>query len=299
MNGEMKFLKEHLSAKENPSSYYDNLISAIVIAKSYSPHPWEHQTRYDSLRIAKYAKGNDYHCEIKKILNLIAAELKTNFPEENFWPSIDTGPILERNLAFEAGLGWVGKNTCLIDKKAGSYFFIGEILTSINLKPIQETAKNHCGTCTRCIDACPTRALVAPNVLDARLCISYLNIEAPGAPEEHLRPLMGDWFFGCDICQDVCPWNKKQESPLPTPVDNREQKIKAIEYLLTQTHRQIERDIKDSPLVRAGARGLKRNALMVIANLNLFELKPLVETLVGHEFFGDLAIWALARLKLS
>ncbi len=291
----MKYLEDHMPFKENPNSYYDNAVSAIVIAKEYAPHPWQNQTRYDSLRIAKYAQGSDYHVELKNILNKITDALKITFPSEFFWPSIDSGPILERDLAFEAGLGWVGKNTCLIDKKIGSYFFIGEILTGLKLEPIGEKVKNHCGTCTRCIDACPTRALVAPNILDARLCISYLNIEAPGAAEERLRPLMGDWFFGCDICQDVCPWNKKQKSDIP--FENRPEKIKAIEYLLTQTHRQIERDIKDSPLVRAGARGLKRNALMVIGNLKLVELSPLVESLVGHEHFGELADWTLKQLR--
>ncbi len=295
----MKYLGEHLEAKENPSTYYDHAVSAIVIAKEYSPHPWANPTRYDSLRIAKYAQGNDYHGEIKKILNKVAGDLKEVFPQDSFWPSIDSGPVLERDLAFEAGLGWVGKNTCLIDKKLGSYFFIGEILTSLKLDPFKEKSKNHCGTCTRCIDACPTRALVAPNVLDARLCLSYLNIEAPGIPDENLRPLVGDWFFGCDICQDVCPWNdkKNKENEGSVLLGNREEKIKAIEYLLTQTHRQIERDIKNSPLARAGARGLKRNALMVIANLKIYELRPNVESLVSHEFFGELAKWTLSQLQ--
>lgn len=296
MNGSMKYLEEHLSAKENPSSYYDNVVSAIVVAKDYVPHPWESPTRYDALRIAKYAQGSDYHTELKNTLNAVANDLKKQFPQDKFWPSIDTGPILERDLAYQAGLGWVGKNTCLIDRKAGSYFFIGEILTSLKLEPLTEPSKNHCGTCTRCLDACPTRALVAPNVLDARLCLSYLNIEAPGVPEERLRPLMGEWFFGCDICQSVCPWNKKTEKEQNGNLENRSEKVKAIEYLLTQSHRQIDKDILNSPLARAGARGLKRNALMVIANLNLFELKPLVESLKTHEYFGELAKWTLGIL---
>ncbi|MES2855978.1 MAG: tRNA epoxyqueuosine(34) reductase QueG, partial [Bdellovibrionota bacterium] len=201
LNGEMEYLARHKLDKRVPNAHFKRAKSAIVVTQEYVPHPspvpeWPLS---DSIRIAGYARGKDYHRFLHNKLRAICAELSESFPGEEFLSFTDAGPVLERDLAARAGLGWVGKNTCLIDRTRGSLFFLGEIYTSLELPVAKisrdELKKDYCGTCTRCIDACPTGAIQPGKVLDARKCISYLTIEVRDAAPVELREKMGEWFF--------------------------------------------------------------------------------------------------------
>lgn len=282
LHGEMSYLKEHLPFKKKPASYYQGLASAILITAPYVPNDDELGT---SLRVAQYAKSKDYHIYFKGQLQALTKKFENEFPEEEFLCFTDSAPILERDLAWQAGLGWIGKNTCLIDRKKGSLFFIGEILTTLKLENQTGLVSDFCGTCSRCIDACPTGAIKEDRVLDARHCISYLNIESKSLPPENLRRKIGDWFFGCDICQTVCPWNEKASgkdlmqklSEENLSNRNRDQIIKDLRDILSLSNKQLMDRFKEFPLTRARGFGLKRNALIVIGNLQLGELKSDVQ----------------------
>lgn len=304
-HGGMTYLERHLPEKRDPSRLLGRARTAIVVTKNYVPHP-EPDEQFPigrATRVAAYARGRDYHHFLVNRLQRVARVLKDMHPEEEFLVFTDSGPVLERDLAQRAGLGWVGKNTCLIHPRHGSLFFIAEIYTTLDLPTARIEQPDHCGTCTRCLDACPTGALVAPRQLDARLCISYLTIEARGLPPKELRPAMGDWLFGCDICQTVCPWNLKVHgketiaalAPPPTP-DSRQELIHDLRYLLTSSNRALERAFAGTPLLRAGATHLKRNAIVVAANRGLVELRGEIEALTEHEKLGELARWALEVL---
>ena len=208
-HAEMSYLKRHLEVKESPELRYPKANSAIVFRFHYYPKKADHFPLRET-PVALYAQGQDYHHYLKEELEPLFNKLIKEFPDEEFHFHTDSGPVLERDLAYQAGLGWFGKNTCIIDQKKGSLFFIAEILTSLQLDKAELTHPDRCGTCTRCIEACPTSALSEEKrSLDASKCISYLNIEKKGLPALDLRSSMGNWFFGCDICQTVCPWNEK------------------------------------------------------------------------------------------
>lgn len=300
-HGEMNYLSEHQPLKENPQSHWSPARSAFVFAAPYYPAPLEMQ---DSelkplpLRQALYSKGVDYHYWFKEKLTQIAQELKTLYPDFEFLPMTDSSPVLERDLARRAGLGWFGKNTCLIHPQKGSLFFLGEIYSS--LPPPQkdfEPLPDFCGTCTRCLEACPTQALKEPHVLDARLCISYWTIEAQTAPPVQLRPQIGNWFFGCDICQTVCPWNQKVfKSKFPEPTQDRQASLESLRFFLTASGKQISKSVQGTPLSRARPFGLRKNAMIVAANQNFYELKAELLEWKADEKLGELSTWAVERL---
>ena len=229
---------------------------------------------------------------------------KSSILKSFFLAMTDSTPILERDLAYRAGLGWVGKNTCLIHPKKGSLFFLGEIITSLNIESPLTPVHDFCGTCTRCMDICPTQALISPRKMDARKCIAYLTIESRDIPPEELRKPIGDWLFGCDLCQTVCPWNQKVfKNELETQellsLSSEEEKLQVedLRYLLTSSGKKLEKDFFGTAYSRAGSFGLKRNALIVAANRNLKELTPEIEALSTHPKLGPLAEWALTQLK--
>lgn len=294
MHANMDYLKTHLPIKQNPKLLMQNAQGAIVVTCSYLPHP--KPLNATSLRHALYARGEDYHYWLKEKLNNVCEELKSKFDHESFLAFTDSGPVLERDLAKKAGLGWVGKNTCLIHPKKGSLFFIGEIITSIKFED-SPTSMDHCGTCTRCIDICPTGALDY-KVLNANKCISYWTIESKTAAPEPLRSQIGDWYFGCDLCQTVCPWNNKElKKHLLDDLPNPEKIKEDLKEILCSTNNSIQRKFKKTPLSRASPKKHKQNALVLIGNLKLKELLPEVEHYLTQSEFQELAKWVLTRLK--
>lgn len=255
-----------------------------------------------SARVAAYAWGEDYHEvlpeRLKALVEFIEAQIGEPTPHR--WYT-DTGPILERELAQRAGLGWIGKNTCLIHPHLGSYFLLAEILLGVELEPDPPFESDHCGSCTRCIDACPTGCILPDRTLDAPRCISYLTIEKKGEIPTELRPLMGNWVFGCDICQQVCPWNQRFAPPsgdpafasrpgLPEPVLVEELRLSAEMF---------NRKFKGSPVKRAKRRGYLRNVAVALGNSGQPEAVPaLVTALIGdpEPLVRAHVAWALGRL---
>jgi epoxyqueuosine reductase len=210
--------------------------------------------------------------------------------------------LLERDFGRLAGLGWFGKNTMLISRSIGSWFFLGAILTDIELTYDQPLEQTFCGSCTRCLDACPTKAFPEPGVLDARRCISYLTIEHrhAGIPEE-FRSDLGPWLFGCDICQDVCPWNRFAPSDtLPEFQQKLNFSTSECRSLLRLTEKEFRDRFAGSPLLRSGRTGLLRNAAIVLANLRDFDSRPELEVLLqdGEEILRETAAWAIQQLDV-
>ena len=213
---------------------------------------------------------------------------------------VDTGPLVERVYAKYAGIGWIGKNTCIINQKLGSWLFLGVILTSLELVP-DLPAPDRCGTCTRCIEACPTDALVAPYQLDSNRCISYLTIEKRGAIPEDLRAGMGHEVFGCDICQDVCPWNRKAPATAAAEFQPREGLVNpALEWLAEMTAEEFREKFRGSAVRRAKRGGLRRNAVIAMGNSGDQRFAPLLEKLKADEdpVVAESAEWAAKRLSM-
>jgi epoxyqueuosine reductase len=212
---------------------------------------------------------------------------------------VDTGPLVERVYAKYAGVGWIGKNTCILNQKLGSWLFLGVILTSLELKP-DIPAPDRCGTCTRCIEACPTNAFVGPHELDATRCISYLTIEKRGPIPENLREDMGRHVFGCDICQDVCPWNRKAPASSAPESQPREQLINpALEWLAGMQAEEFRETFRGSPVKRAKLQGLRRNALIAMGNSGERRFIPILEKVLSDDdpLIADTADWAIEKLK--
>ncbi|HQY89422.1 MAG TPA: tRNA epoxyqueuosine(34) reductase QueG [Tepidisphaeraceae bacterium] len=205
--GEMSYLANRFDERIDPRKYFPAARSAICVALNYFVEPKQSSNQSHDLKIASYARGLDYHEHVKDRLWMISDWLCELVPEVQTRCATDTAPIMERELAARAGIGWIGKNTMLIHPSVGSFTFLGTIFTSLEL-PIDEPMDDHCGTCTRCIDACPTQA-IEPYTLDARRCISYLTIEHRTEIAPELKSKLSNWVFGCDICQDVCPHNRK------------------------------------------------------------------------------------------
>jgi len=205
--GSMEYLSRRFEERTDPSAYLANARSVICAAMTYYV-PLDEPPPGQRGRVARYALGDDYHEHIEQKLYELADWLREIIPGAQTRCGVDTAPIMEKELAARAGVGWIGKNTCVINEAAGSWLLLGEVITTIDL-PTDHPAVDRCGSCRRCIDACPTQAITAPYQLDARKCISYLTIEHTGEIDPALKPQIGDWLYGCDICQDVCPWNAR------------------------------------------------------------------------------------------
>ncbi len=300
-SGNMEYLERHASFKEDPKMLSPRAKSAMVVAVQYVPHPESTNFPIKAARVARYAQGADYHHWLQARLKTLVDELKVAFPGEEFVTFTDSQPVLERDLAYRAGVGWYGKNTCLIHPKKGSLFLLGEIYTSIDPEPSELKASipvtDHCGKCTRCIDACPTQAIVAPRELDARRCISYLTIENKEDPPEELRSKMGDWLFGCDICQTVCPWNIKVhgEKIEDKPVE-RKDLIADLRFILESSSSQLRKVFAGTAISRSAGSKLKRNAIIVCANKGLTEFEDILTSLKNDERLGEISRWALNQL---
>ena len=298
--GEMHYLERGAEKRRDSRLPVDGGRSAVVVAMHYGG-------REPSGPIARYARGDDYHDVMEERLRALHASVDAwvGTPVRGK-PYVDTGPLLERDLARAAGLGWFGKNTMLINRRLGSFFFLGVLLLDLDLEPDAPFESEHCGTCTRCLDACPTDALLEPGVLDARRCISYLTIELKGAIPLELREPIGDRLYGCDICQDVCPWNARFARDLP---DDSPYAVR--EALAARDARKLARDLlgmapaefsaafRGSPMKRAKLRGLKRNAAVVLGNVGTAEDVRLLERARAdepEELVREHAEWALGRL---
>jgi len=277
-------------------------MSALVVAMNYGG-------REPDGPVARYARGDDYHDVVLARLNAVHRRLEAwlgrAVPGKSY---VDTGPLLERDLARRAGLGWFGKNTNLLHPRLGSFFFLGALLVAEEAAPEAPFAADRCGSCTRCLDACPTDALPAPRVLDATRCISYLTIELRGAIPEELREGVGDRLYGCDVCQSVCPWNVRfskelpNDSPyLPREVVGDKNARQLARDLLGMSQPEFSAAFKGSPMKRAKLRGLKRNAAVVLGNVGTAEdIEVLTRALADPEPLArEHAAWALRRLDAS
>ncbi|BAJ64331.1 tRNA epoxyqueuosine(34) reductase QueG [Anaerolinea thermophila] len=252
-------------------------------------------------RVASYAWGEDYHLVFPKLFQAFVEWLSQQLgrvPEAKWYT--DTGPVLERDLASRAGLGWIGKNTCLIHPRKGSFFLLGEIFLDVALEPDEPFKTDHCGTCTRCIEACPTECILPNRTLDASRCISYLTIENKGSIPRELREKMGNWVFGCDICQQVCPWNQRfgQTEPYPAfqPRENVPEPNLLEEIHLDSTG--FNRKFKNSPVQRPRRRGYLRNVAVALGNAqDEYAVPALIECTENEPepLVRQHAIWALGR----
>ncbi len=256
-------------------------------------------------RVARYAAGRDYHLEFEDRLGRLAALIRERWPSADVRPYVDYGPVLEREHAQRAGLGWVGKNTMLIHPELGSWTLLGEVLTTVEIPPDAPFEADRCGTCVRCIEACPTGAIVAPRELDARRCISYLTIELRGSIPESLRSGIGNRVFGCDICQEVCPWNEGAPGGElsgqaarwggPTPPDTM---VSWAEELLDLSDDQFRSRYGETPLARPGREGMLRNLCVGLGNSGDAAAVPVVMRCFDEDssVVREHAAWALARL---
>jgi len=259
--GDMHYLAESRAARLDPSRLLPGCRSVVAVALNYAP--WDDDPAWHG--VARYARGRDYHRVIRPRLHALKDILReAGGGEVRSRASVDTSAVLERALAARAGLGWFGKNTNLIAPGLGSYFLIGIVLTTAELVPDGVVA-DRCGTCRACLDACPTRAFVAPYTLDARRCVSYLTIEHRGPIDESLRAPIGDWLFGCDVCQEVCPWNRRAP-PARDPAFSSGVPPGPPERLVAMTDAEFRERFRGSPLKRARRTGLARNAALVLAN---------------------------------
>jgi epoxyqueuosine reductase len=278
--GRMSYLTDHRAAiRADPRLLLPSARSIVCVGKLYNgPEPYS--TRFDRSDLAwisRYAWGDDYHDVLRAGLERLAARLG---PDHEWRACVDTAPLLERSYARQAGLGWIGKNTCLINEPLGSWFFLGELLTSLELEP-DSPPPDRCGTCTRCIDACPTNALT-PYELDATRCISYLTIELRGPiPEEHRRGV-GRHVFGCDICQDVCPWNGRAPVTPDASFAPREF-APPLEKLACLSETEFREMFRGSPVKRTKYSGFLRNVALAIGNSGDPTLHPLLEHLAASE----------------
>jgi len=306
-HGNMEYLANERSRtrRADPCQILPECKSILVLAAPYadprSAEASEEQIPGPVGRVAAYAWEDDYHnVFIPKLEALVTfIEEQVGHPVTNRYYT-DTGPILERDLAQRAGLGWIGKNTCLINPKHGSYFLLAEILLGIELEPDSPITTDHCGTCTRCIQACPTECILPDRTIDARRCISYLTIELKDDIPEELRPLLGDWVFGCDICQMVCPWNRFAADMVEgafTPRTDvpRPNLIRELEL----TPEAFNRKFKGSPVKRTKRRGYLRNVAVAAGNSGDEKILPALENAGkdGEPLVREHANWALKKVK--
>jgi len=259
-------------------------------------YAWSSRLDADGVR-----RPSDYHKVLKKRLRVLEARLREHFGDFEARAYVDTGPVVERALATAAGVGWTGKNTCLIHPKLGSYGFLAVLLTSLDVDEEEAfSVPDRCGSCRRCLDACPTGALIAPYRMDATRCIAYLTIERRGAISENLMEGMGRQVFGCDICQDVCPWNRKAPVTADSELAARAQLVNpALEALAAMDQAEFERQFNGSPVRRAGFMGLQRNVAIAMGNSGQRRFAPWLENWAeaAGEGLRAAARWALGRLS--
>jgi epoxyqueuosine reductase len=266
----MRYLSEGIAVRLDPAKAFEGTRAFIVVADRYSPKGAAATTPPGHGRVARYAQGRDYHKVLKQRLHALADSLRVAYPGTDYRTFVDTAPLPERELGYFAGLGWIGKNTMLIHPRVGSYFVLGVVATNLELAPTARTdlVPDACGTCTRCIEACPTGA-ITPYSVDASKCVSYLTIEHREAIPSFLHAGIRDWVFGCDVCQDVCPHNSKRNDTPPEPVRN-DYRPRVPHLNLEEVARWSIEDwrahLRGTPIKRASLEMLKRNASIALGN---------------------------------
>ncbi len=265
--GEMHYFRDRFDAYAHPRHVLQNVRSIVMLSTPYSAMQLQ-PARHGVGNVARYALGDaDYHDVIHVRLKVLCDWIQQHSPDSDCRGVVDTAPLMEHEFAQLAGLGWIGKNTLLLNRKRGSYFFLSALLTSVELDYDAAHATDHCGTCTACLDACPTDAFPQPYVLDATKCISYLTIENRGPIPNALRGSIGDWVWGCDICQEVCPWNHHADNQTSAPFaeDPSFNPLDLVE-LFSLDEIEFRKRFRHTPLWRAKRRGLLRNAAIVLGN---------------------------------
>jgi epoxyqueuosine reductase len=298
--GEMAYLTSQLAKRSDLRAAFPWARSLVCVALQYdSPRPYSTEAPPGRGWLSRYAWGDDYHDVLTALLDRLVARLEAELGAFRSRRYVDTGPIAEKAYAADAGLGAFGKNTCLLHPENGSWFFLGEIVTDLDLAADAPQA-DLCGSCTACLDACPTGAFPAPYVLDATRCISYLTIEVKGSLPEELREGVGRHVFGCDICQDVCPWNRKRRT-LGGPAFAPRAGLEAPELaeLASLDSAAFAERFRGSPVKRAKRRGLLRNVAVAIGNSGDVAKRPLLERLAADEdpLVREHAAWGLERLS--
>jgi epoxyqueuosine reductase len=297
--GTMSYMERHADIRRDTRRPFERGASAIVVALNYGG-------KEPTGPVARYARGDDYHDVMWRKLDALHSWMSNHLGHQISGRGfVDTGPLLERDLARRAGLGWFGKNTNLINPKLGSFFFLGALLVDLELEPDVPFEADRCGSCTRCLDACPTNAFAAPRVLDATRCISYLTIELRESIPVDLRESMGELVYGCDICQDVCPWNERFATDL------REDAFRPREIMASNDPRTIALALlamddasyrsafRGSAMKRAKRRGLARNAAVALGNVGTADdVDVLTKSLEDPDaLVRDHAAWALERIR--
>jgi epoxyqueuosine reductase len=292
----------------DPKAALDGCRTVIVTALSYAPDPAQEATAAEQGRdapiVARYARGLDYHDWFEAHLDSLAAAVKTIAPDAGVKRYVDYGPVLERDHAQRAGLGWIGKNSMLINQQLGSWLLLGELLTTLEVEPDPPFVPDRCGTCRKCIDACPTDAILDGRLIDSAKCISYLTIELRGSIPEELRPAIGTRVFGCDICQDVCPWNSDAEPGTPSalepgqPMDHSRLTAWA-ERVLAMDADAYRDTYRGTPLARPGRDAMLRNLCVGLGNSGRADAIPVLSRCLidESELVREHAAWALGRLE--
>jgi epoxyqueuosine reductase len=302
--GEMHYLADRRGdLRDDPRNLLPSARSIICAGKLYNS-PWPYSTQFDESErawISRYAWGEDYHGVLRRGLERLDEALRRRAGAGyKSRICVDTAPLLERSYAREAGLGWIGRNTCLINQGRGSWFFLGELLVSLELEP-DAPAPDRCGTCRRCIDACPTSAIVAGPLgytVDSRLCISYFTIELHGSVPEAQREMIGAHVFGCDICQDVCPWNRRVPVT-DAPEFQPRQFAPLLERFAGMEEAEFRSLFSGTPVSRARYQGFLRNVAVAMGNCGAGRFRAPLEKLAAHgdPMVREHAAWALDRLR--
>jgi epoxyqueuosine reductase len=307
-HGAMNYLAKERSRarRRDPREILPECKSILMLATPYSSHNLalsgaseESEVEAERLKgnIAAYAWGDDYHdvlpARMQELVQFI--EEQAGGPVGNRWYT-DSGPLLERDLAQRAGIGWIGKNTCLIHPKHGSYFLLSEILLDLTLEPDPSFVTDHCGTCTRCIEACPTDCILPDRTLDATHCISYLTIELKEEIPTELREKIGSWIFGCDVCQQVCPWNRFADEG--DPAFGSKNPVHALTDELVISAREFNQRFKRSPVKRAKRRGYLRNVAVALGNTGDMHVLPVLQNALNNEepLVHEHAKWAIEKI---
>ncbi|MEJ6405064.1 tRNA epoxyqueuosine(34) reductase QueG [Yoonia sp. 2307UL14-13] len=300
MHGQMAWMAERMHWRGDPSALWPEARSVVMLAEPYTPEhdPLDVLKQSDRAAISVYAQGRDYHDVVKKRLKRVGRWLIDQVPGAEIKVFVDTAPVMEKPLAQAAGLGWQGKHTNLLGRDLGSWFFLGAIFTTVELEP-DGAEVSHCGSCTACLEVCPTDAFPTPYQLDARLCISYLTIEHKGPVDEDLRPKMGNRIYGCDDCLAVCPWNKFANDARDIRYAARGDMAPPLAELAGLDDAAFRARFSGSPIKRIGRDRFVRNVLYAIGNAGDQSLIPAAENLVNDAdpAVADAARWAMSRLK--